>query len=59
MMNEIYLLYQLASGVLFLGLLPCQTWKQERHHLNLPLVDYNSYSAFLHSKFTQMFKMHD
>lgn len=30
MMNEIYLLSQLASGGLFLGLLPCQTWKQEQ-----------------------------
>lgn len=48
---------RLASGALFLGLLPCQTWKQEWNHLKLPLVDCYCSSAFLHSTVTQMLEM--
>lgn len=59
MMNEIYLLCHLVSGVLFLGLLPCQTWKQEWNHLKVPLVDRNSCSAFIQSTVTLIFKMHE
>lgn len=54
MMNDDYFLCQLASGELFLDLLPCQTWKQEWNHLEPTLVDGCSSSAVVHVTIIQI-----
>lgn len=43
------------SGALFLGPLPCQTWKQEWNQLKLPFADCYCRSAFLqHDSYTDV-----
>lgn len=49
----------LAGGALFIGPLPCQTWKQEWNHLKLPLVDCYCRSASLCSTVTPMLKIYE